>query len=498
MVCYLTMNKYILSMVNSGTSVYAFHKTISDNCKSLGTSFNCSYRKFLQACDGFVNNLSFDLKECFTCINCGISPRYFTGDGKENLAPLQRKLREAGITELSSHPDDNNVLSQGSQHKNRVFISDKSDRDALCNLLTGGQTVSEFCASNELKNENAKLISKVVKRLEPNNSNSLPESYHNFFEDIIKNSPVAGYIQVTSKTPLILLRKFCVRELDIRNGNHQKELQELLSQLPTFWPQLVDICAFEDSNFLPHDVSKIVLKLLEVRKQTFQSAPQRYAEDYIPYDKTGAFKEDPSQFYTMHELKTYPNLYTVANKTDEDFCAKNFPQHHDFADGIFSIGCSCELSITYGFEIMIKHESPRHFLKFLMNRKLNLKKLKGVIFDFACGLHRYCLNREPKDFEFTRFIVDGSHYQGHKKLKRKDTRSGKKAHVGCSSSYNFNKYKTYTKVHKDGAKNSQGREQMHSILDKLAKSLRQKNYNNFMKYMICFFAIRNLMIMKKL
>ena len=50
----------------------------------------------------------------------------------------------------------------------------------------------------------------------------------------------------------------------------------------------------------------------------------------------------------------------------------------------------------------------------------------------------------------------------------------------------------------DGAKNSKGREQMHSILDKLAKSLRQKNYHNFMQYMIAFFAIRNLMIMKKL
>ena len=37
---------------------------------------------------------------------------------------------------------------------------------------------------------------------------------------------------------------------------------------------------------------------------------------------------------------------------------------------------------------------------------------------------------------------------------------------------------------------------MHSILEKLAKSLRQKNYHNFMQYMIAFFAIRNLMIMK--
>ena len=127
-----------------------------------------------------------------------------------------------------------------------------------------------------------------------------------------------------------------------------------------------------------------------------------------------------------------------------------------------------------------------------------MKNLKGVIFDFACNLHRYALNREPMDFENICFLVDGSHWQGQKKMKKSDKRSGKKGHLGCSSGYNFNDYKEYIKVDIDGAKNSQGREQMHSILDKLGKSLRQKNYFNFMRYMIAFFAIRNLMIMDKI
>ena len=68
----------------------------------------------------------------------------------------------------------------------------------------------------------------------------------------------------------------------------------------------------------------------------------------------------------------------------------------------------------------------------------------------------------------------------------------------CSNAYNFNTYKQFTKVTADGAKNSQGREQMHSILTKLSKSYRQKNYHNFMRHMIAFFAIRNMMIMKAL
>ena len=39
---------------------------------------------------------------------------------------------------------------------------------------------------------------------------------------------------------------------------------------------------------------------------------------------------------------------------------------------------------------------------------------------------RYVLNREPEEFEHVRFLVDGSHYQGMKKLKKKDSRAGKK------------------------------------------------------------------------
>ena len=263
------------------------------------------------------------------------------------------------------------------------------------------------------------------------------------------------------------------------------------------WPQLVDICNLDNSNFLPPDIAKIVLILLAIRKNTFKNSPQRFAEDYISYESE--FNEDPTQYYPMHKLLTFPKLYNVSNKNDEDFCEKKFPSHHDFADGIFSIGCACELSITYSFELMLGHESPRHFFKFLMNRKVNFKKLDGVVFDFACGLQRYALNREPENFQYLRFLVDGCHFQGQKKLRKPDSRSGRSGHLGCSSGYNWSLYKQHSSVAEVGARgNSQGREQMHAVLDKLGRSLRQKNYYNFMHYMKTFFSIRNLMIMKKL
>ena len=127
---------------------------------------------------------------------------------------------------------------------------------------------------------------------------------------------------------------------------------------------------------------------------------------------------------------------------------------------------------------MLQKESAHNIFRLLMCRDLNLHQLKGVIFDHSCGLDQYLLNREPREFEYLRCLVDGSHWSGQKRLRKPD-RSGKGGHLGCSSGFNYNLYKPYL-PHQT---NSQGREQMHAILDKLVPSLRQMSYPVFMTMM---------------
>ena len=80
------------------------------------------------------------------------------------------------------------------------------------------------------------------------------------------------------------------------------------------------------------------------------------------------------------------------------FFYKQFTIGKDFTSGIFSIGCCCSHPITYGWELLLSPESPRNFFKFLMNRRVDFRRLQGVIYDHACGLHRYVLNWEPLQF----------------------------------------------------------------------------------------------------
>ena len=75
------------------------------------------------------------------------------------------------------------------------------------------------------------------------------------------------------------------------------------------------------------------------------------------------------------------------------------------------MGCLCPYNITMGYELMLCKESAHNIFRLLMCRDLNMHKLKGVVFDYACGLDQYILNREPREFEYLRLLVDGAHWQ---------------------------------------------------------------------------------------
>ena len=228
--------------------------------------------------------------------------------------------------------------------------------------------------------------------------------------------------------------------LDVRSVTELEKLCLLKTQLPAFWPILTDILDLEGKKYLPIDVSRIVLKLLEIRTNTFLNAAERQNCDYKYWGSPD--EEHPTLFYPEFPIFRHPKVYCVSGQKHVDFCNKAFDEKRDFSYGVFSIGCCCDLNITYGFELMLTKESAHNFFRFLMCREVDMINLEGVIFDHGCGLDTYLLNREPREFQFLRCLVDGSHWQGHKKQKRPG-RSGKDGHLGCSEGFNFNLYKVF-------------------------------------------------------
>ena len=62
-------------------------------------------------------------KEAFSCPTHGDKPKWITADGKF-LGPVKKHCK--GLSELDSHPDDNETLTQSTEFKQRVFMSNST------------------------------------------------------------------------------------------------------------------------------------------------------------------------------------------------------------------------------------------------------------------------------------------------------------------------------------------------------------------------------------
>jgi len=92
---------------------------------------------------------------------------------------------------------------------------------------------------------------------------------------------------------------------------------------------------------------------------------------------------------------------------------------------------------------------------------------KMVIYDNACHLHTYCLNRDPVRYQATQFKIDRFHWKNH---------------TACSSGYH---------LHSWHGMNSEVVEQKNSLLKNLRSQLSYMTVGNFMVHCALFLAHAN-------
>jgi len=131
---------------------------------------------------------------------------------------------------------------------------------------------------------------------------------------------------------------------------------------------------------------------------------------------------------------------------------------------LHTIQCWCQVYLhsTVLMELSMDlrcHESPR--FQIFLTRFLKPPKL--IVYDNACKLHQYSLNREPDNFKFTKFLIDKFHWKGH---------------VGCSSRYNLTKYPTFDMT----AINSQVNEQANAGLQRIKSHVSYMKEENFVSF----------------
>ena len=100
-----------------------------------------------------------------------------------------------------------------------------------------------------------------------------------------------------------------------------------------------------------------------------------------------------------------------------------------------------------------------HYLYFIL-----LAVPKTIIYDNACNLHSYFLNRDPVSIRSTRFVVDGLHWKNHT----------------CSPAYNSKQYPNLMSV------NTHVVEQANSTLKKLRTQISYMTPDYFVQQLALF------------
>ena len=175
----------------------------------------------------------------------------------------------------------------------------------------------------------------------------------------------------------------------------------------------------------------------------------------------------------------------IANKEEEDMLSSDkAPCKHAFhkpgkrTGGVFT--CLCEHGFTYASFIIKKAEGRNEPFTFLTCFFENAPRI--VIYDFACSLMDYCLNRAPNFFKDTLFLVDKFHWYNH---------------VACAKSFDIRIYRCYNEV-KSRTRNSQACEQINAAMKRLRFVLSRMGQEPFMLFIRLFVARWNRKKLEKI
>lgn len=158
---------------------------------------------------------------------------------------------------------------------------------------------------------------------------------------------------------------------------------------------------------------------------------------------------EPSELGGLHvkrALRTYANDHPKhAHASGEDTCTKHKESKPSLVPGTV-LGWCHDCGKCLFFSVMANVESPRTVFEILYTHFATPPR--RVIYDNACNLMHFTLNREPAHFKETAFIVDRMHFTEHTK---------------CCEDFDSSKYACI--------RNSPLAEQRNSVLRHLEKSV---------------------------
>ena len=452
--------QYLHLMLEGRNPLMTFYRA---SCKSFyiqSLSKPVHIKLLRQAWNAFSRLLDVDWREAFNCHQCGLTPQIVICDG--TLIGYRK--------EFSSQVIQDEKVIKGSEHGDRILLKSFKSRELLlkysgyskqrkCLAKSTGLTLAEFSQLQKLcRKEGCSELAELINYLSTDRNPKIsPVEYMEFFNELSHCSPVCETFQVAGNSQVMeAIEKVCAG-LDIKHPAQLTHLKVIQEHAPVLADVLLK-CSYP----LPMPFLNFI-KLLKSYVVT-------------PFDKEELNHSDTGSASKLTYFPNHPPVrgvrkYLCDSKSlcqQKDSCRKHASHHPTLTPGIFTL--YCPHGICYGFEVMRSYESPRIPFQIFLTRFLHPPKV--IIYDNACKLHQYILNREPDHFKATKFLVDRFHWRGH---------------VGCSSGYNLSKYPGFDM----GAINSQVNEQANAGLQRIKAHISYMKEDNFMFHVKLFLALTN-------
>ncbi|XP_078658194.1 uncharacterized protein LOC144903683 [Branchiostoma floridae x Branchiostoma belcheri] len=492
LITYSLLFRYLHLMLEARNPLAAFHRAYQRQVRSIGHGDVLPLHKLRLAWDCFSQLLAIDWEKSFKCTLCGSQPDVIICDGT-SLGFRKDLIKHD--TQNTQQPTTSQV--QGSDHKERVFIPASQSR-VLLSQYAGvnprqkkrGKAIRPNALSAQQYHELVSSLSTfphlsslatLLQRLSCNGSHRIaPDPYKKFLSELAKNSPLCGMLQIDHSeaegSTKAIVRSVVQNRFNLFDSANAAVFERLRGEAPILVDFLFGVYKAEGSR-IPEDVAALVSDIVDR-----VSVPFRHEHDSTVYpppegeDIFGGY----SFFPTMPPVRgqaTYAKdavhrRRTKACRDPGQRCNKLYGGHPTLSPGIFT--AFCRHGVCYGFTILKCHESPRHPFEILMGRFSRAPRV--IVYDNACRLHQYCLNREPTFFRDTLFCVDRLHWINH---------------TGCSAGYCMDSYHNHSSI--DVQKiNSQVNEQANAGLKRIKAQLAYMAPRKFLFSVALFLAFKNM------
>ncbi|XP_065056806.1 uncharacterized protein LOC135685015 [Rhopilema esculentum] len=437
-----------------------------------------TYEKFRAAWYSYLNLLDVSFSEGFSCSECRSKPTTIVFDA------TTLSFRKQATHLLTDDVNDSRIkpIKRTSHFKDRIFISDQETRSLLKRFSSRSGKKSKVLDIHEYKSlltllqEHSPELHDLLVSFQRDTVTE-DHSYGNFLtnkEKLIPSLYKCPRIwsqlisSLASPSPVCGLLHPDESLLDLLNHIITTTEPIDIGQLVVFkekCPVLFNLFMSCENNKPPDMLKPVLIKMMEKAVKPFQT---RVEWESLNISQDSSAKTPYSYWPALPQLRRRGVYETDKrkSKTRGEQCTKLALGHSFLLPGIFTLFCKHE--ICYGFQVMLSSESPNVPFEVIFTRFEEAPL--HCIYDNACNLHDFVLNRQPSFFAKTKFFVDKFHWPGH---------------TGCSIGYKLENYPHLNKI------NDQINEQTNACLKRIKPQLSYMTSHNFMKHCSFFLWFRN-------